>query len=226
VRHQGATPDDISALDGLVDVSRETAERLERFVALVRKWQTAENLVAPETLPVIWARHVADSAQLATIFPDASAWVDLGSGAGFPGIVLANLLAESPDGIVHLVESNQRKCAFFRQAIRETGVNAKVHAGRIEAVLAEWREPVDMISARALAPLGRLLSLAEPLLAKGSVGAFHKGQDFEREIEEASKSWEFDLILHKSLVEGGGVILEIRSLARKAKDPIGLRGRP
>jgi len=226
VKRRSATSDDISALDGLVDVSRETTERLKRFVALVRKWQTAENLVAPETLPVIWARHVADSAQLATIFPDAGAWVDLGSGAGFPGIVLAILLAATPGGIVHLVESNQRKCAFLRQAIREAGASGKVHAGRIEAVLAEWREPVDMISARALAPLDRLLSLAEPLLAKGAVGAFHKGQDFEREIEEASKSWEFDLILHKSLVEGGGVILEIRSLARKAKDPTGVRGRP
>jgi len=226
VRRRSATPGDISALDGLVDVSRETAERLERFVALVRKWQTAENLVAPETLPVIWTRHVADSAQLAKIFPDARAWVDLGSGAGFPGIVLAILLAELPDGIVHLVESNQRKCAFLRQAIREAGARGKVHAGRIEAVLAAWREPVDMISARALAPLGRLLSLAEPLLSKGAVGAFHKGQDFEREIEEASKSWEFDLILHKSLVEGGGVILEMRNPARKADNPTGVRGRP
>jgi 16S rRNA (guanine527-N7)-methyltransferase len=226
VRRGGAASDDISALDGLVDVSRETADRLERFVALLRKWQTAENLVAPETLPSVWKRHVADSAQLAKIFPDARVWLDLGSGAGFPGIVLAILLAESPDGIVHLVESNQRKCAFLRQAIRESGASAKVHAGRIEAVLAEWQDPVDMISARALAPLDRLLSLAAPLLSNGAVGAFHKGQDFEREIEEASKSWEFDLILHKCLVEGGGVILEIRSLARKAKDPTGLRGRP
>jgi 16S rRNA (guanine527-N7)-methyltransferase len=226
VKRRSATPDDISALDGLVDVSRETAERLERFVALVRKWQAAENLVAPETLPSIWKRHVADCAQLARPFPDARAWVDLGSGAGFPGIVLAILLAETPDGIVHLVESNQRKCAFLRQAIRETGASAKVHSGRIETLLAEWQEPVDMVSARALAPLRQLLSLAEPLFAKGAVGAFHKGQDFEREIDEASKSWEFDLILHKSLVEGGGVILEIRSLARKAKDPTGVRGRP
>jgi 16S rRNA (guanine527-N7)-methyltransferase len=225
VRRRGATPGDISALDGLGDVSRETAERLERFVALVRKWQTAENLVAPEALPVIWTRHVADSAQLTRLFPDARTWVDLGSGGGFPGIVLAILLAESPDGIAHLVESNQRKCAFLRQAIRETGASGKVHAGRIETILAEWREPADIVSARALAPLGRLLSLAEPLLLKGAVGAFHKGQDFEREIEEASKSWEFDLILHKSLVDGGGVILEIRHLARKAKDPTGLRGR-
>lgn len=225
MRSRSAAPDDISALGGLVDVSRETAERLERFVALLRKWQAAENLVAPETLPVIWTRHVADSAQLVKIFPHARAWVDLGSGAGFPGIVIAILLAATPDGVVHLVESNQRKCAFLRQAIRETGASARVHAGRIEAILAAWREAVDMVCARALAPLDRLLSLAEPLLSRGAVGAFHKGQDFEREIEEASKSWEFDLILHKSLLEGGGVILEIRHLRRKANGSTGLRGR-
>lgn len=226
MRARGATRDDISALDGLVEVSRETAERLERFVALLRKWQAAENLVAPDTLPLIWRRHVSDSAQLAKMFPDARAWVDLGSGAGFPGIVIAILLAGTPDAIVHLIESNRRKCAFLRQAIRETGACAKVHAGRIEAILAAWREPVGMVSARALAPLDRLLWLAEPLLSKGANGAFHKGQDFEREIEEASKSWEFDLILHDSLVEGGGVILEIRHLRHKANRSTGVRGRP
>jgi 16S rRNA (guanine527-N7)-methyltransferase len=220
-----AGTDDISALNGIVDVSRETGERLERFAALVRRWQAADNLVAPQTLPLLWRRHIADSAQLVTMFPEARTWLDLGSGAGFPAIVLAILLSEK-NGAVHLVESNQRKCAFLRQAIRETGAPATVHAGRIEAVLAGWREPIDRVSARALAPLPRLLSLAEPVLSAGAVGAFHKGQDFEREIEEASKSWRFDLILHKSLVEEGGVILEISRLARRAKGSTGVRGRP
>ncbi len=217
--------DDISALGGVVDVSRETGEKLERFVALVRKWQAVDNLVAPLTLPVIWKRHVADSAQLVRIFPESRIWLDLGSGAGFPGIVLAILLSESPGGFVHLVESNQRKSTFLRQAIRETGAQADVHPGRVESVLADWRLPVDMVGARALAPLGRLFNLAEPLLSNGVPAAFHKGQDFGREIEEASKSWDFDLIKHNSLVDKGGMILEIRHLARKAERSNGVRGR-
>lgn len=217
--------DDISALAEIVSVSRETAVRLERFVALLNKWQTAENLVAPSTLSSIWRRHVADSAQLIARFPEERNWLDLGSGAGFPGLALAILLRETSGSFVHLVESNQRKCAFLREVIRETEACAEVHHGRIEAVLARWSEPVGTITARALAPLERLLFLAEPAFAGGARGAFHKGQDFEREIEKASKSWDFDLVVHKSLVESGGVILEIHSLARKPGTSTGIRGR-
>lgn len=208
--------DDLSALDGIVAVSRETAERLKRFVALLRKWQGADNLVAAATLPDVWRRHVADSAQLVRLFPEARIWLDLGSGAGFPGLVIAILLSESSGSMVHLVESNSRKCAFLRQVIRDTEAPAKVHCGRIESVLGAWSEPVDMISARALAPLDRLFALAEPVFAAGAHGAFHKGQDFEREIEETAKYWEFDLVKHKSLTDERGAILEIRRIARKA----------
>ena len=120
------------ALTDIVPVSRETAERLAAYVALLRKWQRAENLIAPSTLPAIWRRHVADSAQLVALFPEARRWLDLGSGAGFPGLVVAILGAEHADTAVHLVESNRKKCAFLRQAIRETGAPAIVHEGRIE----------------------------------------------------------------------------------------------
>jgi 16S rRNA (guanine527-N7)-methyltransferase len=203
------------ALDGIVDISRETLGRLETLVALVRKWQPAENLVAPSTLPAIWRRHVADSAQLAPLFPEARRWLDLGSGAGFPGLVIACLLANEAAAHVHLVESNQRKCAFLRRAIAETGARAEVHHGRIEAVLEAFPHSVDVVTARALAPLPRLLELAEPVLLKGAVGAFQKGREYEGEITEAMHSFDFDLIHHESRIDADGVILEVRGLRRK-----------
>jgi 16S rRNA (guanine527-N7)-methyltransferase len=205
--------DDASALAGVLEVSRETLDRLERFVELVKKWQRAENLIAPASVSEIWRRHVADSAQLTALFPQARVWVDLGSGGGFPGMVTAILMPPN-HGEVHLVESNQRKSAFLRAAIRETGAPAFVHLGRIEEVVKDFDFVPDTVSARALAALTDLLWLAEPLLAKGARGAFHKGQDFAREISEASKSWAFDLIQHKSRIDPAGVILEISRLAR------------
>jgi len=211
--------DEITALDGIVSVSRETAGRLERFVALLKKWQAADNLVAAGTLPAVWRRHVADSAQLVVLFPDASRWLDLGSGAGFPGLVTAILLAETPGAHVDLIESNGRKCAFLRQVIRDTEAPAEVHQGRIEVVLKHWSKPVDRISARALARLDRLFSLAEPVFSAGAAGAFHKGQDFEQEIEETAKSWEFDLISYPSLTDPAAAILDVRRLRRKRRGP-------
>ena len=200
------------ALLDILPVSRETVGRLETFVGLVRKWQPAENLVSPATLPVLWRRHVADSAQLLPLFPTARTWLDIGSGGGFPGMVLACLVAGDRGHHVHLVESNERKCAFLRRVIAEARLPATVHRGRIEAVLANWDAPVDVVTARALAPLPRLLELAEPVLTRSVTGAFHKGRDFEGEIEQASKSWSFDLVIHKSRIEAGSVILKIRHL--------------
>ena len=202
------------ALSDIVAVSRETAERLAAYVALVRKWQRAENLIAPSTLGEIWRRHVADSAQLAALFPETRAWLDLGSGAGFPGLVVAIIGAEHGGTVVHLVESNRKKCAFLRAAIRATEAPAIVHEGRIESLLASWVEPVERISARALAPLAELLDLAAPLMEKGVPAAFHKGRDFVGEVEQATQSWGFDLVKHESRVGDGGAILEISHLSR------------
>jgi 16S rRNA (guanine527-N7)-methyltransferase len=216
--------DGLAALAGIVSVSRETGARLERYVALLKKWQSAENLVAGNTLPTVWRRHVADSAQLVALFPQAHVWVDLGSGAGFPGMVTAILLADVPGARVHLIESNTRKCAFLRQVIRETNAPAEVHHGRIEQALAAWSAPVGMVSARAVASLNRLFSLAEPLFLAGARGAFHKGQGFAREVAETAKDWEVDLVKYDSLIDPGGVILEIRQLKRKAPRPPGDRG--
>jgi 16S rRNA (guanine527-N7)-methyltransferase len=208
-------PDGPSALDEIVAVSRETVDRLQTYVELLTKWQRSTNLVAPSTIPSVWNRHVGDSAQLVPLFPESLRWVDLGSGGWFPAIVVAILLTGREGASVHLIESDQRKCAFLRQAIQATGAPAEVHTGRIESVLAAWREPIDMVSSRALAPLARLFSLSEPLFQAGAKGAFHKGLDFEEEISEASKSWDADLVIHQSKTESAGVILEVRHLARR-----------
>lgn len=173
----------------LVPVSRETEGLLDQYVALLTRWQAAKNLVGPATLQHAWTRHVADSAQLVSLAPAARQWVDLGSGAGFPGLVVACLQRDEPGMMVHLVESNGRKCAFLREAIRVLKVPAKVHDGRIEDVLAHWSGPVDVVSARALAPLSDLLSLTRNLLTTGALGIFPKGQDVDEELTQAAKYW-------------------------------------
>jgi 16S rRNA (guanine527-N7)-methyltransferase len=206
------------ALAGAQNVSRETLERLTVFVRLIEKWQTATNLIAPGTLPDVWQRHVADSAQLVTIFPNARTWLDLGSGAGFPGLVIAFLMPSS-GGHVHLVESDVRKAAFLREAIRSTAAPATVHQTRIEAALKDWAIPVDMVTARALAPLPRLLGLIAPLRPLGIRAALPKGRGYVREIDEASQFWEFDLLKHRSRIEPEAVILELTNLRPKPERP-------
>ncbi|MCX5494833.1 16S rRNA (guanine(527)-N(7))-methyltransferase RsmG [Kaistia dalseonensis] len=206
----------IAAVEAILPVSRETADRLSRYVALLKRWQPAQNLISPKTLDQIWSRHIADSAQLVALFPGALRWLDIGSGGGLPGMVTAILLAERGDGVVHCVESNQRKCAFLRTAIRETGARAVVHEGRIESVLKQWAEPVDFISARALASLDDLLDLSAPVLAQGAAAAFHKGEDFDVELAEASKSWSLDLVRHKSMIDERSSIVEIRRAERRS----------
>lgn len=184
------------------DVSRETLERLQVYVDLVLKWQPAQNLIAPSTIADIWTRHVADSLQTLWSYPEARIWVDIGSGAGFPGVVTAILLAEEAGGHVHMIESNQRKAAFLRTALRETGSRGTVHAGRIESVAKEWQAgPVDAVSARALASLDLLFGLSEPFTTRGARAVFHKGQDFQREVNEATARWDFDMIEKISLVD-------------------------
>ncbi|MET1416256.1 16S rRNA (guanine(527)-N(7))-methyltransferase RsmG [Roseibium sp. HPY-6] len=184
------------------DVSRETLDRLQIYVDLVLKWQPAQNLIAPSTIPDIWNRHIADSLQTCWSFPEARTWVDIGSGGGFPGIVTAILLADKQDAHVHLIESNQRKAAFLRTALRETGATGTVHPGRIESVAKEWKHgAVDAVSARALASLDQLFRLSEPFTTTGAKAVFHKGQDFQREVDEASDAWNFDLVKKESLVD-------------------------
>jgi 16S rRNA (guanine527-N7)-methyltransferase len=199
----------------LTPVSRETAARLDRFVALLLEWQRTTNLIAVSTVPVVWTRHVADSAQLLRLAPEAKTWVDLGSGAGFPGLVIACALAERPGGCVHLVESNAKKCAFLREAARRIGLPAAIHCQRIEKFTRDFNGPVDVITARAVAPLGRLLKLAAPLLKTPAIGLFPKGQDIGAELTEASKCWNIDAIIQPSLTSATSGILVVRKLGSR-----------
>ena len=199
-----------------VRVSRETQERLELFSALFRKWAKSINLVAPSTMGDLWNRHIADSAQIYQFNPGPKHWIDLGSGGGFPGVITAIFLAELGDGWVDLVESNNKKAAFLRAALSETGGRGRVHAVRIED--APGLIPrCDAISARALADLDLLLEYMAPwMTADQNVRAFlHKGRDYATEINKARGRWNFDLLKHQSVIETDSVILEINSLQAK-----------
>ena len=196
-------------------VSSDVLDRLQSFVALLEKWQRVHNLVGPDTLDEVWERHIADSAQLAMLAPDAQRWLDLGSGAGFPGLVVAILIRARGDAFVDLVESNQKKCAFLREAIRITGAPAAVRCERIESVVKRWSAPVDVVTARALAPLPILCAYAEGFITRGAVALFHKGRGFESELADARQLWDIDLVQHSS--RGEGSIVEIRRLTRREK---------
>ena len=172
------------------------------------KWSRSINLVAPSTQPQIWTRHVADSAQLFALNPEPAHWLDLGSGGGFPGLVTAILLLETDGGHVDLIESNQKKAAFLRTAIRETGARGQVHAIRAEDAVQKLRGH-DAVSARALADLGSLLALASPWLQSGATAWLHKGRDYRREIDRARRSWRFNLVEHNSRIDAESVILQI-----------------
>jgi 16S rRNA (guanine527-N7)-methyltransferase len=201
------------AVAAVANVSRETSDKLAVLVDLIRRWNAVENLVSPADLPGLWSRHVADCAQLPGLVPDARRWLDIGSGAGLPGLVIALI---GPAGTtVDLVESNQRKCAFLRQAIRATGAPATVHQGRAEAVLSNWTAEVDCFTARAVAPLDRLLALSAPVLLRGGPGLFPKGRGVRAEIADAALNWEFDLVQHPSRIDPDGTILEIRNLRKR-----------
>ncbi len=196
----------------LARVSRETGARLDTYVAELARWQTVKNLVGPSTLSEIWARHVDDCLQIVDLAPDgARRWLDLGSGAGLPGLIVA---IAGPQGTqVDLVESNGRKCAFLRAAARATGAPVRVHQARLESVIPGLSGKVDVVTARALAPLKDLIAWCDPLWRSGTVGLFMKGQDVESELTEASKSWmiQYDLIPSRS--DPKGRIVRVRSAA-------------
>lgn len=203
-------------------VSRETWEKLELYADLVRKWQASINLISPKTLPVLWERHMLDSLQLYRLRPEPLIWMDMGSGAGFPGLVTAICIGEHGAGWVHLVESNNKKAAFLRQVIAHTGARASVHPVRVEAMHVEL-DGIEAISARALASLADLLAHAWPFAVnKRSLQMwFHKGLDYPEEVRSARDLWGFDLIEHHSLARDGSAILQISNLSKRnqAVDP-------
>ena len=209
-----STTDKAAAL-ALTPVSRETEARLDRYVALLLEWQTKTNLVAPSTLPNIWTRHISDSLQLTDLAPSAKIWVDLGSGGGFPGVVLACALAETPGANVHLVERNAKKAAFLREAVRITSAAATVHLAGIGDIVDRLGTRVECVTARALAPLHQLIGFAEPVVRKGAKALFLKGQDVEAELTEATKYWNIKPRLHASRTSGNGWIVELDEIERQ-----------
>jgi 16S rRNA (guanine527-N7)-methyltransferase len=194
-----------------INVSRETLQRLETYAALLTKWQAKINLVGPATLPDLWRRHFLDSAQLLPLLPAAAGTlVDLGSGAGFPGLVLAIMTGWR----IHLLDSDQRKCAFLRQVALDCGVldRVTIHAKRIEQVTGT---PADVVTARACAPLGELLDLAEPFIGEKGTGLFLKGAQAEEELTQAQRHWTMRLDRRESISDPAGTILIVSHLGRK-----------
>ena len=221
-----STPDlasDRARALALTPVSRETSERLDTFVELLLSWQRTTNLIAASTIPHLWTRHIADSLQLLDLAPDARAWVDLGSGAGFPGLMIAIALAERPGTIVHLIDSNKKKAAFLREAQRVTGAPAEVHIQRIEEFTHSFAAPLDAVTARAVAPLKLLLQQSFPLLGKsGAMGLFLKGQNAELELKEAraaKTSWKMNATLVPSRTDPAARIVVIRDVERGNTKP-------
>jgi 16S rRNA (guanine527-N7)-methyltransferase len=199
----------------LTPVSRDTLARLDSFVALLLHWQPRTNLIAASTVRQLWTRHIADSLQLLDLVPEARVWVDVGSGAGFPGLPIACALADRSGAEVHLIESNAKKAAFLREAVRVTGAPAHVYAGRLESVAGTLPAGIQVVCARAVAHLNVLLSICFPLLAKNGVtGLFPKGHNAARELEEAASRWAVRAKLVPSRTERRSQIVVIRQLER------------
>ena len=208
-------PSDKAAALALTPVSRETERRLQQYVDLLLEWQAKTNLVASSTLPTLWTRHISDSLQLLTLATSARTWADLGSGGGFPGVVLACGLAETAGAMVHLVERSTRKAAFLREALRVTGSPGIVHLADIGENVDRIVGKVDCVTARAVAPLHLLIGFAEPLVRKGAKALFLKGQDVEAELTEAARYWNINPQLHSSRTSGQGWIVEIDHIERR-----------
>lgn len=197
----------------LTPVTPAVAARLDRFVALLLEWQAHTNLIAASTIPTVWTRHVADSLQLLPLAPPgAKVWVDFGAGAGFPGLVIACALADTPGARVHLIESRIKKANFLREAAAITGAPAEVHAERAEDCGGRFVGQADVVTARAVASLDVLCGYAYPLIRRGAVGLFPKGQDVEVELTEASKYWNIEADLVPSVTSADGRIVRITAL--------------
>jgi 16S rRNA (guanine527-N7)-methyltransferase len=207
----GAAPLDAAGFAALTDVSRETLARLEAYAALLRQWSERINLVGRNTLGDLWRRHFLDSAQLAARIPTgADGLVDLGSGAGFPALVLAIL---GVDG-VELIEADRRKAAFLREAARVSNARVVIHQCRIEAV--RPRE-FGVVTARACAPLDRLLELASRFIGPNTLCLFLKGEHIEEELTEAGKAWTMIVSRHPSRADPRGTVLSLQQVGREPR---------
>jgi 16S rRNA (guanine527-N7)-methyltransferase len=202
--------DDRRTALSLVPVSRETEERLAIFVALLDRWRHKINLISNQTFASVWTRHIADSAQLTSLAPDAKRWVDMGSGAGFPGLVIAIQLTGATGAVVHCIESDGRKCAFLREAARATGAAAMIHPVRVEAIEPESFGPVDAVTARAFAPLPLTLELARPWMERGAISVFPRGESAKDQIAALPEASTYAIETLQSAVNPKAAILRIR----------------
>ncbi len=187
-----------------------TLDRLRIYAGLLRKWQRVVNLVGSLSLDEVWIRHIADSLQVSDAVPDARNWLDLGSGAGLPGLVTAIKYAEDPRARVHLVESGRRKCAFLQTAARATGAPAIVHCGRIEDIAGALNEGIEAVSARALAPLAKLIAYAARFLDQGAIGIFPKGKHFEAELTPSLTAGKYLITTIASQTDPEGRLIVVR----------------
>jgi 16S rRNA (guanine527-N7)-methyltransferase len=201
-------PIDAAAFQRLTGCSDAQLADLQRFETLLTEWNAVMNLVGPATLPTYWNRHAWDSAQLLDLAPEALTWADLGAGAGLPGVVLAILLKDTPGAKVHLVESMAKRCKFLHAVVDALRLPARIHNVRAE----DLDLSVDVVTARACAPMVRLLGYAQPYLARGAVGWFLKGQDVATELAEAATSWKFESDLRPSLSDPRGQIVQVKGL--------------
>lgn len=183
--------------------------KLEIYCALLVKWTKVKNLVAKSTLVDVWDRHIFDSAQVQRALPEARVWVDFGSGAGFPGLVTAILLSGDPDAVVHLIESDHRKCAFLRDVSRETGLRTIIHCRRVEEVIGEL-QGVHAISARAVTSMSTLLKWSDPLLTSGAVAVFPKGQEVREELTRIADLCNYEVELKPSMTHAAGRLVIVR----------------
>ena len=195
------------------DVSRETLDHLRLYVRLLLEWNDRLNLIGASTIPDLWRRHIWDSAQILDLVPGWRTanpplrWLDIGAGAGLPGLVIALM----GGGAVHLAEKSPKKCLFLRTVIQETHASAQVHEGRIEGL---DLPPIDVITSRACAPLPRLLALAQPFFGPKTLAVLHKGQNVEEELTAATKSWRMQVDIYPSLTDPRGRLLRVEGLRR------------
>jgi 16S rRNA (guanine527-N7)-methyltransferase len=206
-------PQTASAFQAATGASDAQMADLKAYLDLLTEWNERMNLVGPSALAEFWPRHAFDSAQLLRFAPDARTWADLGAGAGFPGLVLAIFLKGTPGAKVHLVESMAKRCRFLSEAAQKLNLPVEIHNARAE----DLGIKVDIVTARACAPLQRLLIFAAPYLKRGATGLFLKGQDVVSELTEAARYWKFEAELSASSSHPDGRILQVKGLSRVRK---------
>lgn len=209
--------DDRARFLATCDVSHETLRDLDAYASLLAKWQTSINLVGQKTMAVLWSRHILDCYQIVSLIPDScETLVDLGSGGGLPGLIIAIAMKERRRGHVTLVESNGKKASFLRIVAQSLNLPVTVRQQRIEDVTSTLGS-VDVVTARALAELRQLLDWSAPLLKTGAMGLFHKGRDLDKEIAEAAISWHFTCARVPSVVESGSWIVQVTDLSPRSQ---------